>query len=54
MPDARDEAEGEEECQQAELDAWLQKLREAGLSAWDDIEDPEGFIRELRGEEESP
>lgn len=32
----------------------IQKLRDAGLDAWDKIEDPEAFIRELRSEEPAP
>jgi hypothetical protein len=30
-------------------DEMIAKLRAAGLDAWDQIEDPEAFIRELRG-----
>lgn len=32
----------------SEIEA-LRKLREAGLDAWDDVDDPEALIAELRG-----
>jgi hypothetical protein len=34
--------------QLGDVDEMIAELREAGLDAWDEIEDPEAFIRELR------
>ncbi len=31
-----------------EVDKTIEELRKAGLDAWDKIDDPEAFIRELR------
>jgi hypothetical protein len=33
-----------------DVDQAIQNLRDAGLDAWDQIEDPEAFIREMRGD----
>lgn len=39
-----------EQPQLGDVDELIEELRAAGLDAWDQIEDPEAFIKEVRGD----
>lgn len=36
----------------SEVDEWIERLRAAGLDAWDHVEDPEALLREIRGDDD--